>query len=108
MKELKPDCFEDIIAGYLYFDRVRWTRCLKYKQNRKIRFTSKLEPILKMTMAALFIRAGHAVVRELAGLSYSRSVRFGGRWQKNGCVEEERRYFIMERRIGINIEIQAV
>jgi len=102
MKELKPDCFEDIIAGISLFRPGPMDSIPKYIENKrnpdKIRFLHpKLEPILKMTYGCLVYQEQvMQVVRELAGYSYSRSdqVRRAMAKKKMDVMEEERQYFI--------------
>lgn len=102
MKELKPDCFEDIIAGISLFrpgpmDSI--PKYIEYKNNpQKIQYLHpKLEPILNVTYGCLVYQEQvMQVVRELGGYSYGRSdlVRRAMGKKKMAIMEQERQYFI--------------
>jgi DNA polymerase-3 subunit alpha len=102
MKDLKPDRFEDIIAGISLYrpgpmDSI--PKYIEYKKNPdKIRYLHhKLEPILKMTYGCLVYQEQvMQVVRKLAGYSYGRSdqVRRAMSKKKMDVMEKERQIFI--------------
>ncbi|QXM06467.1 DNA polymerase III subunit alpha [Crassaminicella indica] len=102
MKELKPDCFEDIVAGISLYrpgpmDSI--PKYIEYKNNpEKIEYLHpKLEPILNVTYGCLIYQEQvMQVVRELGGYSYGRSdlVRRAMGKKKMEVMEQERQYFI--------------
>ncbi|WP_053956280.1 DNA polymerase III subunit alpha [Inediibacterium massiliense] len=102
MKELKPDCFEDIVAGISLYrpgpmDSI--PKYIEYKNNpEKIQYLHpKLEPILNVTYGCLIYQEQvMQIVRELGGYSYGRSdlVRRAMSKKKMEVMEEERKYFI--------------
>ncbi len=102
MKELKPDCFEDIVAGISLYrpgpmDSI--PKYIEYKNNpQKIQYLHpKLEPILNVTYGCLIYQEQvMQIVRELGGYSYGRSdlVRRAMGKKKMEVMEEERKYFI--------------
>jgi DNA polymerase III subunit alpha len=102
MKELKPNCFEDIIAGISLFRPGPMDSIPKYIQYKntpsKIQYLhEKLEPILDVTYGCMVYQEQvMQVVRELAGYSYGRSdlVRRAMGKKKREVMEEERKYFI--------------
>ncbi|MCC5910204.1 MAG: DNA polymerase III subunit alpha [Clostridiaceae bacterium] len=116
MKELKPNCFEDIVAGISLFrpgpmDSI--PKYIEYKNNpSKIQYLhEKLKPILEVTYGCLVYQEQvMQVVRDLAGYSYGRSdlVRRAMSKKKMDVMEEERQYFIYgkEEEDG-TIEIQG-
>ncbi|MCT4593708.1 MAG: DNA polymerase III subunit alpha [Anaeromicrobium sp.] len=102
MKDLKPDCFEDIIAGISLYrpgpmDSI--PKYIEYKKNpSKIEYVhEKLEPILDVTYGCLVYQEQvMQVVRDLAGFSYGRSdlVRRAMGKKKMDVMEQERKHFI--------------
>ncbi|SHK53959.1 DNA polymerase III subunit alpha [Paramaledivibacter caminithermalis] len=102
MKELRPECLEDIIAGISLFRPGPMDSIPKYIENKnnpdKITYIHpKLEPILKVTYGCLVYQEQvMQVVRELGGYSYGRSdlVRRAMGKKKMDVMEKERRYFI--------------
>ncbi|KXG74933.1 DNA polymerase III subunit alpha [Thermotalea metallivorans] len=102
MKDLKPDCFEDIIAGISLFrpgpmDSI--PKYIAYKNNpAAIKYLHpKLEPILNVTYGCLVYQEQvMQVVRDLGGYSYGRSdlVRRAMGKKKMDVMEQERQYFI--------------
>lgn len=102
MKELKPNCFEDVIAGISLFRPGPMESIPRYIRNKnhpdKIRYLHKaLEPILDVTYGCLVYQEQvMQVVRDLAGYSYGRSdlVRRAMSKKKMDVMEEERRNFI--------------
>ncbi|ARE89147.1 DNA polymerase III subunit alpha [Clostridium formicaceticum] len=102
MKELKPDCIEDIIAGIALFrpgpmDSI--PKYIAYKNDpSKIEYLhEKLKPIMEVTYGCLVYQEQvMRVVRDLAGYSYGRSdlVRRAMGKKKRDVMEEERQYFI--------------
>lgn len=102
MKELRPDNFEDIIAGISLFRPGPMESIPKYIENKrnpkKVKFLHpKLEPILNVTYGCLVYQEQvMEVVRKLAGYSYGRSdlVRRAMSKKQMDIMEEEREYFI--------------
>ncbi len=102
MKELKPNCFEDIIAGISLYrpgpmDSI--PKYIEYKNKpEKIQYKhKKLEPILNVTYGCMVYQEQvMQVVRDLAGYSYGRSdlVRRAMGKKKMDVMEEERRHFV--------------
>ncbi|MCT4620851.1 MAG: DNA polymerase III subunit alpha [Marinisporobacter sp.] len=102
MKELKPDCFEDIVAGISLYrpgpmDSI--PKYIAYKNNpERIEYLHpKLEKILNVTYGCLIYQEQvMQVVRELGGYSYGRSdlVRRAMGKKKMAVMEQERQYFI--------------
>ncbi|ABR50153.1 DNA polymerase III, alpha subunit [Alkaliphilus metalliredigens QYMF] len=102
MRELKPDNFEDIVAGISLFrpgPMESIPKYIEYKNNHeKIEYLHEsLEPILNMTYGCMVYQEQvMQVVRDLAGYSYGRSdlVRRAMGKKKRDVMEEERKYFI--------------
>ncbi|SHK61574.1 DNA polymerase III catalytic subunit, DnaE type [Clostridium cavendishii DSM 21758] len=102
MKELKPDCLEDIIAGISLYRPGPMAEIPKYVQGKrnpdKVTYlTDKLEPILKVTYGCLVYQEQvMQTVRDLAGYSLGRSdlVRRAMSKKKHKVMEEERKNFI--------------
>lgn len=102
MKDLKPDNFEDIIAGISLYRPGPMDSIPKYIQNKKnpkhIQYTHhSLESILDVTYGCMVYQEQvMQIVRELAGYSFGRSdlVRRAMGKKKMSVMEEERRYFI--------------
>ena len=102
MKELGPECLEDIIAGISLFRPGPMDSIPKYIENKKnpdkvTYLHPKLEPILKVTYGCLVYQEQvMQVVRELGGYSYGRSdlVRRAMGKKKMDVMQKEREYFI--------------
>ena len=102
MKQLKPNNFEDIVAGISLYrpgpmDSI--PTYLEYKHHpEKITYMhEKLKPIMEVTYGCLIYQEQvMEVVRELGGYSYGRSdlVRRAMGKKKMDVMEEERQYFI--------------
>ena len=102
MKQLKPDNFEDIVAGISLFrpgpmDSI--PAYIKNKSNPKdvTYLHEKLKPIMEVTYGCLVYQEQvMQVVRDLGGYSYGRSdlVRRAMSKKKMDVMEEERQYFI--------------
>ncbi len=102
MKNLAPDCFEDIIAGISLYrpgpmDSIpTYIECKKNPE--KITYTNPhLEPILSVTYGCLVYQEQvMQIVRDLAGYSYGRSdlVRRAMSKKKADVMAEEEQYFI--------------
>ena len=102
MKQLKPNNFEDIVAGISLYrpgpmDSI--PTYLEYKHHpEKITYIhEKLKPIMEVTYGCLIYQEQvMEVVRELGGYSYGRSdlVRRAMGKKKMDVMEEERQYFI--------------
>lgn len=112
MKELKPNGFEDIVAGISLFRPGPMESIPKYIRNKNnpklIKYLHKsLEPILNVTYGCLVYQEQvMQVVRDLAGYSYGRSdlVRRAMSKKKMDVMEEERQNFIY----GKHYEDQSV
>jgi DNA-directed DNA polymerase III (polc) len=102
MKELKPDCFEDIIAGISLFRPGPMAEIPKYVENKNnpenIKYlTPLLKPILDVTYGCMVYQEQvMQIVRDLAGYSLGRSdlVRRAMSKKKHKVMEEERKNFI--------------
>ncbi|MBF8983346.1 DNA polymerase III subunit alpha [Lutibacter sp. B2] len=102
MKELRPDCFEDIVAGISLYRPGPMDSIPKYIENKKtpekIQYLHPtLEKILNVTYGCLVYQEQvMQVVRDLGGYSYGRSdlVRRAMGKKKMSVMEEERQYFI--------------
>lgn len=102
MRELKPDTFEDIIAGVALYRPGPMESIPKYIQNKKhperiAYLHESLEPILNVTYGCLIYQEQvMQIVRDLAGYSYGRSdlVRRAMGKKKMSVMEQEREYFI--------------
>ncbi|HZX21397.1 MAG TPA: DNA polymerase III subunit alpha [Clostridia bacterium] len=102
LKELKPDCFEDIIAGISLYrpgpmDSI--PRYIEYKNNpQNIEYMHEsLRPILNVTYGCLVYQEQvMQIVRDLAGYSYGRSdlVRRAMGKKQMDIMEQERKNFI--------------
>ncbi|QEK11589.1 DNA polymerase III subunit alpha [Crassaminicella thermophila] len=102
MKDLKPDCFEDIVAGISLYrpgpmDSI--PKYIAYKNNPEkiVYLHPKLKPILNVTYGCLIYQEQvMQVVRQLGGYSYGRSdlVRRAMGKKKMDVMEQERQYFI--------------
>ena len=114
MKELKPNCFEDIIAGISLYRPGPMDSIPRYIENKnnssRIEYLHpKLEPILNVTYGCMVYQEQvMQIVRDLAGYSYGRSdlVRRAMGKKKRDVMEEERQYFIYGKvDIDGNIEL---
>lgn len=102
MKELKPDCFEDIIAGISLYRPGPMSEIPKYIENKNhpenIQYaTPQLKHILDVTYGCIVYQEQvMQIVRDLAGYSMGRSdlVRRAMAKKKHRVMEEERKNFI--------------
>ena len=102
MKELKPDCLEDIIAGISLYrpgPMAEIPRYIECKQNpEKVAYEApELEDILNVTYGVMVYQEQvMEIVRKLAGYSMGRSdlVRRAMSKKKHKVMEEERKNFI--------------
>lgn len=102
MKDLKPDNFEDIVAGISLYRPGPMDSIPTYIKNKnnpdQVRYLhEQLEPILDVTYGCLVYQEQvMRVVRDLAGYSYGRSdlVRRAMGKKKMDVMEQERQYFI--------------
>ena len=102
LKELKPNCFEDIIAGISLYRPGPMDSIPKYIENKNkpeaIEYMHEsLEPILNVTYGCMVYQEQvMQIVRDLAGYSYGRSdiVRRAMGKKKMDVMEEERKNFI--------------
>ena len=102
MKQLKPDNFEDIVAGISLYRPGPMDSIPTYIENKnnpdKVTYIHEsLRPIMEVTYGCLVYQEQvMQVVRELGGYSYGRSdlVRRAMGKKKMDVMEEERQYFI--------------
>lgn len=102
MKELQPDCFEDIIAGISLYrpgPMAEIPRYIEGKRNREaVKYeTPEMESILNVTYGVMVYQEQvMEIVRKLAGYSMGRSdlVRRAMSKKKHKVMEEERKNFI--------------
>lgn len=102
MRQLKPQNFEDIIAGISLFRPGPMEQIPRYLENKhnpdKVKYADpKLESILKVTYGCLVYQEQvQQVVRQLAGYSLGRAdlVRRAMAKKKAEVMEKERQYFI--------------
>lgn len=102
MKNLKPDCFEDIVAGISLYRPGPMASIPTYIENKKhpekIEYIHEsLEPILSVTYGCLVYQEQvMQIVRDLGGYSYGRSdlVRRAMSKKKMDVMMQEREYFI--------------
>ncbi len=102
MRELQPECLEDIIAGISLYRPGPMDFIPKYVRGKRdkasIRYTHPaLEPILKATYGCIVYQEQvMQIVRELAGYSLGRSdlVRRAMSKKKVSVMEEERKNFV--------------
>lgn len=102
MKNLKPDCFEDIVAGISLYRPGPMASIPNYIDNKKhpgnIEYLHEsLEPILSVTYGCLVYQEQvMQIVRDLGGYSYGRSdlVRRAMSKKKMDVMLEEKEYFI--------------
>ncbi|MFQ7103530.1 MAG: DNA polymerase III subunit alpha, partial [Anaerovoracaceae bacterium] len=102
MKNLKPDCFEDIVAGISLYRPGPMASIPTYIENKKhpesIEYIHEsLKPILSVTYGCLVYQEQvMRIVRDLGGYSYGRSdlVRRAMSKKKMDVMLEEKEYFI--------------
>lgn len=102
MKNLKPDCFEDIVAGISLYRPGPMASIPTYIENKKhpdsiVYLHESLEPILSVTYGCLVYQEQvMQIVRDLGGYSYGRSdlVRRAMSKKKMDVMLEEKEYFI--------------
>ncbi|MBN7771998.1 DNA polymerase III subunit alpha [Clostridium aminobutyricum] len=102
MKNLKPDCFEDIVAGISLYRPGPMASIPTYIDNKKnlgnIEYLHEsLEPILSVSYGCLVYQEQvMQIVRDLAGYTYGRSdlVRRAMGKKKMSVMLEEKQYFI--------------
>ncbi|MDI9475722.1 MAG: DNA polymerase III subunit alpha [Natronincolaceae bacterium] len=102
LKELKPDCFEDIIAGISLYRPGPMDSIPRYIENKNnpqnIEYMHEsLRPILNVTYGCLVYQEQvMQIVRDLAGYSYGRSdlVRRAMGKKQMDIMEQERKNFI--------------
>lgn len=102
MKDLKPDCLEDIIAGISLYRPGPMAEIPKYIEGKrnpdKVQYvTPQLEEILDVTYGVMVYQEQvMQIVRDLAGYSLGRSdlVRRAMSKKKHKVMEEERKNFI--------------
>lgn len=102
MKNLQPDCFEDIVAGISLYRPGPMASIPTYIENKKnpdkIQFIDKsLKPILSVTYGCMVYQEQvMQIVRDLAGYTYGRSdlVRRAMGKKKRDVMEKEKEYFI--------------
>lgn len=102
MKELKPDCLEDLIAGNALYRPGPMSEIPTYIENKKnpdkIKYlTPELESILKVTYGCIVYQEQvMEIVRKLGGYSMGRSdlVRRAMSKKKHKVMEKERKNFI--------------
>ncbi len=102
MMNLRPDCFEDVVAGISLYRPGPMASIPTYIENKKntkhIKYIDKsLEPILSVTYGCMVYQEQvMQIVRDLAGYTYGRSdlVRRAMSKKKRDVMEEEKKYFI--------------
>ncbi len=102
MKNLKPDCFEDVVAGISLYRPGPMASIPTYIENKKhpesIEYIHEsLEPVLSVTYGCLVYQEQvMRIVRDLGGYSYGRSdlVRRAMSKKKMDVMLEEKEYFI--------------
>ena len=102
MKNLKPTCFEDIVAGISLYRPGPMDSIPKYIENKKhpekiTYVTPELAPILDVTYGCLVYQEQvMQIVRDLGGYSYGRSdlVRRAMSKKKHKVMMEEKEFFI--------------
>ncbi|MDO5062871.1 MAG: DNA polymerase III subunit alpha [Peptostreptococcaceae bacterium] len=116
MKELKPESFEDIIAGISLYRPGPMDSIPTYVKNKNQKsevlfLHDKLRPILSVTNGILVYQEQvMQVVRDLAGYSLARAdlVRKAMSKKKMDVMEEERQYFVYGKKDPAgNIEIEG-
>lgn len=102
MKNLKPSCFEDVVAGIALYRPGPMDSIPKYIENKKnpdrIKYvTPELAPILDVSYGCLVYQEQvMQIVRDLAGYSFGRSdiVRRAMSKKKKEVMLQEKEYFI--------------
>ncbi|MEE0741662.1 MAG: DNA polymerase III subunit alpha [Emergencia sp.] len=102
MKNLKPTCFEDVVAGIALYRPGPMDSIPKYIENKKnpekVNYvTPELAPILDVTYGCLVYQEQvMQIVRDLAGYSFGRSdiVRRAMSKKKKDVMMQEKEYFI--------------
>ena len=102
MRNLRPDCFEDIIAGISLYRPGPMASIPTYIENKKnpkgVQYVDKnLEPILSVTYGCMVYQEQvMQIVRDLAGYTYGRSdlVRRAMGKKKRDVMEKEKEYFV--------------
>ncbi len=102
MMNLKPDCFEDIVAGISLYRPGPMASIPTYIENKKnpekvVYLHKSLEPILSVTYGCMVYQEQvMQIVRDLAGYTFGRSdiVRRAMSKKKRDIMEEEKQYFI--------------
>lgn len=102
MKNLKPDCFEDVVAGISLYRPGPMSSIPVYIENKKhpdnIKYIHEsLEPILGVTYGCMVYQEQvMQIVRDLGGYSYGRSdlVRRAMSKKKMDVMIQEKEYFI--------------
>ena len=102
MQQLKPDCFEDLIAGISLYRPGPMDQIPRYIKGKheagKITYAHPLlEPILSTTYGCMVYQEQvMEIVRSLAGYSYGRSdlVRRAMAKKKHDVMAQERQYFV--------------
>ncbi len=102
LKNLKPDCFEDIVAANALYRPGPMSSIPTYIENKKnpkgIEYVDKsLEPILSVTYGCLIYQEQvMQIVRDLAGYTYGRSdlVRRAMSKKKMDVMLKEQEYFV--------------
>lgn len=116
MKNLKPDCFEDIVAGISLYRPGPMASIPTYIENKKnpkgIEYLDRsLEPILSVTYGCLVYQEQvMQIVRDLAGYTYGRSdlVRRAMSKKKMDVMLKEQEYFVYGKDDDLgNIEIKG-
>lgn len=116
MKNLRPDCFEDIVAGISLYRPGPMASIPTYIENKKnpdgCRYVHpSLAPILSVTYGCMVYQEQvMQIVRDLAGYTYGRSdlVRRAMSKKKRDVMEQEREYFIYGKKDGAgNVEIKG-
>ena len=106
MKNLRPTCFEDIVAGIALYRPGPMDSIPKYIENKKhpdnIKYVDPhLKPILDVTYGCLIYQEQvMQIVRDLGGYSFGRSdlVRRAMSKKKMSVMLEEKEYFIRGKR----------
>lgn len=102
MAQLKPDCFEDLIAGISLYRPGPMESIPKYVRGKHdpesvAYLDEKLKPILNTTYGCMvYQEQAMEIVRSLAGYSYGRSdlVRRAMSKKKHDVMAKEREYFV--------------
>ena len=102
MKDLKPDCFEDIVAGIALYRPGPMASIPTYIDNKRnpdhVRYVHEsLKPILSVTYGCMVYQEQvMQIVRDLGGYSYGRSdlVRRAMSKKKMDVMLEEKKHFI--------------